>query len=105
MDKSTGNTLAYWTGYSPNPEDLSQISLALADTESPAPLLKTVGSFAGQGENPVFDLDGNVAEWVSKGAGGRTHGLSADRATDSRNSETTASVPYRGFRILLDAEG
>jgi formylglycine-generating enzyme required for sulfatase activity len=105
MDKSTGNTLAYWTGYAPNPEDHSQINLALADTGSPAPLLKTVGSFAGQGENPVFDLDGNVAEWVSEGAGGRAHGPSAGRATDSRNSETMASAPYRGVRILLDAEG
>jgi len=105
MDKSTGNTLAYWTGYAPNPEDHSQINLALADTGSPAPLLKTVGSFAGQGENPVFDLDGNVAEWVSEGAGGRAHGPSAGRATDSRNSETMASAPYRGLRILLDIEG
>ena len=105
MDKSTGNTLAYWAGYSPNPEDLSQISMALADTGSQAPLLKTVGSFAGQGKNPVFDLDGNVTEWVSEGTGGKAYGPSADRATDSRNSETTASVSYRGLRILLDAEG
>lgn len=105
LDESTGNTLAYWAGYAPNPEDQSQIKLALTDTGIPAPLLKTVGSFAGQGKNPVFDLDGNAAEWVSEGTGGKAHGPSADRATDSRNSETTASVPYRGLRILLDTDG
>jgi formylglycine-generating enzyme required for sulfatase activity len=105
LDESRGNTLAYWAGYAPNPEDQSQIKLALTDTGIPAPLLKNVGSFAGQGKNPVFDLDGNVAEWVSEETGGRAYGPSADRATDSRNSVTTASAPYRGLRILLDTEG
>jgi dipeptidyl aminopeptidase/acylaminoacyl peptidase len=103
LKKSQGNTLSYWAGYLPNPEDSSDIRHALVITGQAAPLLKPVGSFAGQGETPIFDLDGNVAEWVDDGDKGLVFGPSADRADDARNTATVAAPAYRGLRILLES--
>jgi len=102
LKKTQGNTLSWWTGYQPNPEDFSQIQQALAATGQAAPLLQSVGSFTGQGEAPVFDLDGNVSEWVSDGDSGLAFGPSADIADDARNTGAVAAPAYRGLRILLD---
>ncbi len=58
------NTLDYWAGYKPNPDDAARLEAKTKDLTRPAPLLKEVGSFRGVGEEElVFDLGGNVAEW------------------------------------------
>src|SRR5262249_39800935 len=61
------NTLDYWAGYAPNPEDVAKLREKAKELKGTAPLLKEVGSFRGQGkdeEEPIYDLGGNVAEWV-----------------------------------------
>ncbi len=68
-----------------------------------APLLKTVGNFAGQGQEDqelVFDLGGNVAEWVALADGrGKAEGGSADCPADPRSS-CAAAAEYVGFRVV-----
>ena len=57
-----GNTLDYWAGYSPNPDDVKLLAKKIQDLEGVCPLLKPVGKFAGK--DGVYDLGGNVAEWA-----------------------------------------
>ncbi len=59
-----GNTLNHWAGYPPNPEDAERLRQATSALTGAAPLLRPVGSFGGLGTDPVYDLDGNVAEWA-----------------------------------------
>ena len=104
LDKKDGeNTLDYWAGYAPNPEDTRQLQERLKALPGAAPLLKPVGSFAPQGndtEEPVYDLGGNVAEWVIAGDGkGKILGGSADCPADTRSTCTTAP-DYIGFRVV-----
>jgi formylglycine-generating enzyme required for sulfatase activity len=69
-----------------------------------APLLREVGSFAGQGddgEEQLYDLGGNVAEWVVAGNGsGKAWGGSADRPADPKAQYRAAPLAYTGFRIV-----
>ena len=96
--ETSGNTLDRWADYSPNPEDRAAILRALA-ARPDLSLLKPVGSLAGSGHDPIFDLDGNAAEWATNGDGeGEAVGPSADRA-----SETEPPDPaYIGFRVIVD---
>jgi dienelactone hydrolase len=113
-----GNTLDRWAGYTPNPDDAAALREILAETvPGRAPLLLPVGSVAGardgaEGE-PVFDLDGNAAEWavVEDGApaatgvrsgSGEPVGPSADRSTDPRGDGGEPGPEYIGLRILVD---
>jgi formylglycine-generating enzyme required for sulfatase activity len=69
-------------------------------------LLKPVGSFPGQGqenEDLVFDLGGNVAEWVLTSDGkGKAIGGSADCPADPR-SNCIPAPEYVGFRVVRGA--
>jgi formylglycine-generating enzyme required for sulfatase activity len=71
-----------------------------------SPLLKPVGSFAGQGQEDqelVFDLGGNVAEWVVMADGkAKAEGGGADCPSDARSS-CAAAVEYIGFRVVRGA--
>jgi dipeptidyl aminopeptidase/acylaminoacyl peptidase len=100
------NTLDYWAGYAPNPEDTARLrekSKALSGT---APLLKEAGSFHGQGkenEEPIYDLGGNVAEWVlTRDGKGKVIGGSADCPADPK-SNCTPAPEYIGFRVVRRA--
>ena len=106
-DKKDGeNTLDYWAGYPLNPDDAKRLRQKAKELEGTAPLLKPVGSFAGQGqekEEPVFDVGGNAAEWVLTADGkGRTVGGSADCPADARSS-CTPEAAYVGFRLVRGA--
>ena len=98
------NTLDYWAGYAVNPEDAQRLEEKLKLLPGNAPLLKEVGSFSGQGDDGqqlVFDLDGNVAEWVVAADGsGKTLGGSADRPADPKARYRPADAAYTGFRVL-----
>jgi hypothetical protein len=99
-----GNTLDRWAGYTPNPEDAERLAAALAELAAAA-LLLPVGQHPGQGGEPVFDLDGNAAEWaVGEGGRGVAVGPSAERSTDARSS-TAASADYTGWRVVVGEAG
>ena len=104
--KDGENTLDYWAGYAPNPDDTAQLRKKLGELGAGAPLLKPVGSFPGQGsdtEELVFDLGGNVAEWViGRDGKSKTLGGSADCPADTR-STCIPAPEYIGFRVVRGA--
>ena len=101
------NTLDYWAGYAVNPEDAARLQSKIQELGGDAPLLKEVGSFAGQGgegEELLFDLGGNVAEWVlDKDGAGKPVGGSADKPADAKARDTVAELAYTGFRVVRAA--
>jgi dipeptidyl aminopeptidase/acylaminoacyl peptidase/formylglycine-generating enzyme required for sulfatase activity len=101
------NTLDYWAGYALNPEDSQRLEAKMKALPGNAPLLREAGSFAGQGEEGeelIFDLGGNVAEWAIAADGtGKTLGGSADRASDSKARYRQADAAYTGFRVAHGA--
>ncbi len=99
--KGKENTLDYWAGYTPNPDDAEKLAEKIGQLPGPAPLLKAVGSFPGRGDVPVYDLGGNVAEWaVTQDGRGQLMGGSADRPADAKSGSVEAAAPYRGFRVV-----
>jgi formylglycine-generating enzyme required for sulfatase activity len=94
------NTLDSWAGYTVNPDDAERLRDKIKELGSS--LLKEVGSAKGQGENEqVFDLGGNVAEWVDEDGKGKAHGGSADAPRDVRTSERKPWMEYVGFRVVV----
>jgi dipeptidyl aminopeptidase/acylaminoacyl peptidase len=95
------NTLDAWAGYAVNPDDAERLRDKLKELGGKAPLLKEVGSGKGSGEDPVFDLGGNVAEWVVHADGkGRACGGSADTPADARLERRKPAAEYVGFRVV-----
>jgi len=103
------NTLDYWAGYAPNPDDTRRLKAKVEELGGGAPLLKQAGSFAGagkDGEPLVFDLNGNVAEWaVNKEGSGKKMGGSADQPSDPRAQSGSAAMEYTGFRVVRGKVG
>jgi len=104
--KESENTLDFWAGYSPNPDDTKRLREKVKELPGSTPLLKPVGSFPAQGqenEDLLFDLGGNVAEWVLTDDGtGKVMGGSADCPADPR-SNCTPAPEYVGFRVVRGA--
>jgi dipeptidyl aminopeptidase/acylaminoacyl peptidase len=96
------NTLDAWAGYAVNPDDAARLRAKLAELAGKAPLLKEVGSGKGAGaDGPVFDLGGNVAEWVvTRDGKGRAAGGSADTPADARLAARRPAAEYVGFRVV-----
>jgi dipeptidyl aminopeptidase/acylaminoacyl peptidase len=101
------NTLDYWAGYSPNPDDAARLREKVRELPGAAPLLKEAGNFRGVGrEEQVFDLGGSVAEWVvGKDGKGLLRGGSADEPADPKRRSATTALEYRGLRVVLDRKG
>jgi dienelactone hydrolase len=98
------NTLDYWAGYALNPDDARRLEAKVKELGGDAPLLKEAGTFAGAGKDDeplLFDLGGNVSEWViDKDGNGKKMGGSADRPADPRAQSAAAAMEYTGFRII-----
>ncbi len=105
-EKSDGteNTLDYWAGYAVNPDDAQRLQPKFAELGGKAPLIREVGSFHGVGaDEMVFDLGGNVAEWVTtRDRNGRSAGGSADRPADPKQRTTKPNLDYQGFRVAKE---
>lgn len=103
QDREGENTLDYWAGYSPNPENAARLREDAKKLPGTAPLLKEAGSFRSQNkedEEPLYDLGGNAAEWVLTSEGkGKLSGGSADCPADVK-SDCTPAPEYAGFRIV-----
>ena len=106
QNREDENTLNYWAGYAPNPEDTAKLREAAKKLNGTAPLLKEVGSFKGQGndnEEPIYDLGGNVAEWVlTRDGKGKVIGGSADCPAGTE-SGCKPEPEYIGFRVVRGA--
>ncbi len=104
--KDGENTLDYWAGYPPNPDDTNKLRDKVKELGGNAPLLKPAGSFPGQGqekEELLFDLGGNAAEWALLPDGkGKGIGGSADCPSDAR-STCVPAAEYVGFRVVRGA--
>lgn len=99
------NTLDYWAGYTPNPDDNTRLESKLKELGAPGALLMEVGKFKPSGDPMVFDLGGNVAEWVTTENGkGKPLGGSADLPSDAKLRNRKPGVAYVGFRVVLGAE-
>jgi dipeptidyl aminopeptidase/acylaminoacyl peptidase len=97
------NTLDHWAGYPVNSDDAHKLA-SLVEGLGPGALLRPVGSFAGNGEEAIYDLGGNAAEWVVTKAGeGKAIGGSADRPADEK-SLITPRLDYTGFRVVRDGK-
>jgi formylglycine-generating enzyme required for sulfatase activity len=93
------NTLDFWAGYPVNADDFARLSKHVASLGEGA-LLRPVGSFAGSGEDPVYDLGGNAAEWVvAKDGSGKAIGGSAERPSDQKSGQAPQAA-YTGFRVV-----
>jgi formylglycine-generating enzyme required for sulfatase activity len=93
------NTLDFWAGYAVNFDDAARLEPLVRDA-GPGALLKPVGSFPGAGDDPVFDLGGNAAEWiVGKDGKPKVLGGSADMPADAKAPVTTRP-DYIGFRVV-----
>jgi hypothetical protein len=99
------NTLDYWAGHAVNPEDTQALRDKLQSLGGEAPLLRPVGSFKGVGKDDlVFDLGGNVAEWViGKDGKGKIIGGSADTPADTKQEQRRPAPEYIGFRVIKGA--
>jgi dipeptidyl aminopeptidase/acylaminoacyl peptidase len=98
------NTLDYWAGYRVNPEDALNLRTKIKELPGSAPLLREVGvSRVSSDTVAVFDLGGNVAEWIEKKDGsGEVHGGSADAPADAKQRVNPAALEYRGLRVVKE---
>lgn len=101
-DGAGENTLDYWAGYAPNPEDAARLREKVKQLGGQAPLLRPVGRFKGAGEGEiVFDLGGNAAEWVeTKDGKGRVGGGCAAVPVDGKIASRKPPEEYVGFRVV-----
>lgn len=96
------NNLDYWAGYSITPDEMNLLQEKINSLDKAA-LLKTVGSFKPVGENSVYDLGGNVAEWcVGQNGKGKILGASAVTAGDLKTSYRAPELNYVGFRVIVE---
>ncbi len=99
---SGGNTLDWWAGYSVNPDDAARLRALLATLPGASPLLREAGASSDASGSPaLYDLGGNVAEWVTGEHGGELAGGSADQPADRSAGPLQATPPYRGLRIVV----
>jgi hypothetical protein len=98
-----GNTLDHWAGYAVNPDDAEKLEALIATLPGSAPLLREAGASGdAAGNPPIYDLGGNVAEWVTAADGtGEPAGGSADRPADRTAKPARPGMAYVGLRVVV----
>lgn len=102
-EKATENTLDYWAGYSPTPDETLKLQEKIKNSEKIS-LIKEVGSFkASLAKKNIYDLSGNVAEWCyTKDGKGLILGGSAFMPSDPKAEYKAPFLQYVGFRVVLE---
>jgi hypothetical protein len=97
------NTLDAWAGYTLNPDDAKALRGKLKELPDGA-LAREVGKGRGVGKGEmVYDLGGNLAEWVAgKDGKGTLRGGSADTPADPRGVKLKPGPAYQGFRVVRE---
>jgi hypothetical protein len=86
-----------------NPDDAERLAELIATLPSSAPLLREAGSSGdATGDPAIYDLGGNVSQWVTgpNGTGELAPG-SADRPADRSARRSEATEAYRGLRVVV----
>ncbi|MGQ9673062.1 MAG: prolyl oligopeptidase family serine peptidase [Candidatus Aminicenantales bacterium] len=97
------NTLDFWAGYSPTPDETKLLVEAIEELLKPASLLVPVDRSLSSSEPLIFGLGGNAAEWAEGEKGeGKVVGLSAVRPNDPRAMASPPPLEYTGLRVVLD---
>jgi len=95
------NTLDYWAGYALNPDDAALLAVKVGELGGGPVLLLEVGSRKPFGEEVIFDLGGNVAEWcLEEDGGGEVRGGCAVLPRDERAPHRRPPDDYIGFRVV-----
>jgi formylglycine-generating enzyme required for sulfatase activity len=95
-----GNTLNYWAGYPLNRDDAKLLMEKIKTLEGLS-LLQQVDERPSDGEEMIFGLGGNAAEWaVDEKGGGKVIGKSAITYSDDRGENPAPPIEYTGFRIV-----
>jgi len=88
-------------GMTPTPDELEALKATIGQLEEIRSLIEPVGSFRPVGKGGVYDLGGNVAEWVTgKDGGGIIKGLAAVTAHGTGGEYVRPPLAYIGFRVL-----
>jgi len=97
------NSLDYWAGYSPTPDEVPELQPIIAELELSNLLLMEAGSRKPISEElMIFDIGGNVAEWcVIEPGQGKIMGGSAISPTDSKMEYPAPRMEYVGFRVVV----
>jgi dipeptidyl aminopeptidase/acylaminoacyl peptidase len=100
MDKNDNN-LECWAGYTLNSDDAKLLLEKVKALKGFVPLLLPVDRFPGVGEEMIYGLGGNVAEWAldEKGAG-KVIGYSAISYPDPNAGYAQPPIEYTGLRIV-----
>ena len=91
----------YWAGYALNPEDARSLQDHLAKQPQGVSLIKPVGQFKPNADG-AFDLDGNLAEWVTDGSATKAMGGCAILAASESKHGIQAPLSYCGFRVVME---
>jgi hypothetical protein len=110
------NNLDHWIGYAPTPDEREMLAAKIQQLEKSRALIEEVGSFrpvfgmapgdSGPGGSSdsrgaaVYDLGGNVSEWVTDKDGGKVMGLSVVSPRDKALPYAPPLPKYVGFRVV-----
>ena len=102
VDKSEkSNNLNYWAGYDINIDDAELLHTKIEKEKTD--LIKAVGSFLPVGENDLYDLGGNVAEWcIDNKSQPKVLGASAINPVNVKTEYEKPPLKYTGFRVIME---